>query len=216
MADSPNRIIWGRTTSSNVMKVLWGLVELDLPFERTDAGGAFGRTDTPEYRAMNPTGLVPTLQEGSFALWESNAILRYLAHAHGGTSPLWPAAPQARGSIDRWMDAQQTVLNRPMSQVFWGLVRTPADQRDLAAIAAAIEETAKAWRIIEPALSRHDYIAGPAFTLCDIPWGVHAHRWFGMDYLGLSRPELPALRVWYDRLCQRRGYQQHVVATPIV
>jgi glutathione S-transferase len=216
MADNSNRIVWGRATSSNVMKVLWGLVELNLPFERIDAGGTFGRTNTPEYRAMNPTGLVPTLQEGSFTLWESNAILRYLAQAHGGSTPLWPSEPQARASVDRWMDAQQTVLNRPMSQVFWGLVRTPAEQRDLATIAAAIEETAKAWRIIEAELNRHDYIAEAAFTLCDIPWGVHAHRWFGMDYQGLSRPEIPALRAWYDRLCQRPGYQQHVVATPIV
>ncbi|MFL5251314.1 MAG: glutathione S-transferase family protein [Rhodopila sp.] len=216
MADSPNRIVWGRATSSNVMKVLWGLAELNLPFERIDAGGAFGRTDTPDYRTMNPTGLVPTLQEGSFTLWESNAILRYLAHVHGGNTPLWPAEPRARANIDRWMDAQQTVLNRPMSQVFWGLVRTPAEQRDLTAIAAAIEETAKAWRLIEAVLGRQDYIAGAAFTLCDIPWGVHTHRWFGMDYQGLSRPDLPALRAWYDRLCQRAGYQRHVVATPIV
>ena len=77
-----NRVVWGRATSSNVMKVLWGLGEFDLPFERIDVGGAFGKTDTPEYLAMNPTGLVPTLQEQSFFLWESNAILRYLGQAH--------------------------------------------------------------------------------------------------------------------------------------
>jgi glutathione S-transferase len=153
------RIVWGRVTSSNVMKVLWGLAELDLPFERVDAGGAFGKTDTAEYRAMNPTGLVPTLQEGPFSLWESNVILRYLAHAHAKDQALWPGEPRARANVDRWMDAQQTVLNRPMSQVFWGLVRTPADQRDLGTVAAAIEETAKAWRMIEAGLSRHDYIA---------------------------------------------------------
>jgi glutathione S-transferase len=103
-----------------------------------------------------------------------------------------------------------------MSAVFWGLVRTPADKRDLAAVAAAIEETARAWRMIDAGLSRHDFIAGADFTLCDIPWGVHAHRWFGMDYQGLARPELPALRAWYDRLCQRPAYQTHVTATPIV
>jgi glutathione S-transferase len=202
------------------MKVLWGLGELGLPFERVDVGGAFGRTDTAAYRAMNPTGLVPTLQEGGFTLWESNAILRYLAHRHAAGSPLspslWPAEPQARAVIDQWMDAQQTVLNRPMSGVFWGLVRTPADKRDLKAVAASIEETARAWGLVEARLSRHDHIAGPGFTLCDIPWGVHAHRWFGMDYQGLVRPEMPALRAWYDRLCERPAYRQHVMATPIV
>ena len=114
------------------------------------------------------------------------------------------------------MDAQQTVLNRPMGGVFWGLVRTPPDKRDLTAVAAAIEEAARAWRMIDAKLTRHDFIAGADFTLCDIPWGVHAHRWFGIDYLGLTRPEMPALRAWYDRLCQRPAYRQHVMATPIV
>ena len=213
MTDSTQRIVWGRATSSNVMKVLWGLAELGLPFERIDVGGAFGKTDTAQYRGMNPTGLVPTLQEGDFTLWESNAILRYLARDNAA---LWPTDARARATIDHWMDAQQTVLNRPMSQVFWGLVRTAPDKRDLNAVAAAIEDTAKAWQLIEAALSRHDYIAGPAFTLCDIPWGVHAHRWFGMDYLGLTRPDMPSLQAWYDRLYERAAFQRHVVATPIV
>lgn len=211
-----NRIVWGRNTSSNVMKVLWGLGELGQPFERIDVGGAFGKTDTPEYRDMNPTGLVPTLQEGPFTLWESNAILRYLGQVHAAGSALWPTNPQARANIDRWMDAQQTVFNRPMSAVFWGLVRTPADKRDLKAVEVSIAETTRAWRMIEAGLERHDYIAGADFTLCDIPWGVHAHRWFNMNYLGLDRPEMPALRAWYDRLCQRPAYREHVTATPVV
>ncbi len=209
------RIVWGRKTSSNVMKALWGLGELGLPFERIDVGGAFGKTDTPGYRAMNPTGLVPTLQEGDFTLWESNVILRYLCAQNAPDSPLFPAAPRIRANIDRWMDAQQTVLNRPMGAVFWGLVRTPAEQRDMTAIAGSINETARAWGMIEPLLASHAYIAGDTFTLCDIPWGVHAHRWFGMDYLGLERPALPALRAWYDRLCQRPAYREHVVGCPI-
>jgi glutathione S-transferase len=211
-----SRIVWGRATSSNVMKVLWGLGELGLPFERIDVGGAFGKTDTAEYRAMNPTGLVPTLQEENFSLWESNVVLRYLAQVHAPDSALWPADPRVRANVDRWMDAQQTVLNRPMSGVFWGLVRTPADQRDLKAVGVAIAETARAWQMIAEKLDRHAYIAGADFTLCDIPWGVHAHRWFGIDYQGLERPELPSLRAWYDRLSQRPAYQQHVMATPII
>jgi glutathione S-transferase len=210
------RIVWGRATSSNVMKVLWGLGELGLTFERIDVGGAFGKTDTLAYRAMNPTGLVPTLQEDSFTLWESNVILRYLCYAHAPDSPLWPRQPHARANVDRWMDAQQTTLNRPMGGVFWGLVRTPADKRDLAAVSQSIEEAAKAWRMVEAELARHPYIAGDTLTLADIPWGVHAHRWFGIDYQGLSRPELPALRAWYDRLCQRPAYHQHIAGNPIV
>src|SRR3978361_954759 len=131
MSEAAHRIVWGRKTSSNGVQVIWCAGGWVLPFERIDVGGAFGKTDTPEYRAMNPTGLVPTLQEGEFTLWESNAILRYLGQRHASVSPLWPEAPQARAIVDHWMDAQQTLLNRPMGGVFWGLVRTPADKRDL-------------------------------------------------------------------------------------
>jgi len=207
------RIVWGRATSSNVMKVLWGLGELGLPFERIDVGGSFGKTDTAGYRAMNPTGLVPTLQEDSFTLWESNAILRYLGTAYAPDSPLWPVNAQARANVDRWMDAQQTALNRPMGVVFWGLVRTPPEKRDAGAIAQGVADAAQAYGLVEQQLARHAYIAGPEFTLADIPWGVHAHRWFNMDF---ERPALPALRAWYDRLCLRPAYQQHIVACPVI
>jgi glutathione S-transferase len=135
---------------------------------------------------------------------------------HASGTALWPADPHARAIIDHWMDAQQTVFNRPMSAVFWGLVRTPPDQRDLQAVEASIGETAKAWELVEVGLSRHNFIAGADFSLCDISWGVHAHRWFGMDYQGLARPDLAAVRAWYDRLCERAAYRRHVVATPIV
>ncbi len=207
------RIVWGRNTSSNVMKVLWGLGELGLPFERIDVGGAFGKTDTPDYRAMNPTGLVPTLQEDAFTLWESNVILRYLCAEHAPDSPLWPRDPKTRANVDRWMDAQQTVLNRPMTVVFWGLVRTRPEARDMQAIGQAIEDTTRVWRMLEAELAAHPFIAGETFTLCDIPWGVHAYRWFNMDF---DRPETPAVRAWYDRLLDRPAYREHVANGPVV
>jgi len=195
------------------MKVLWGLGELGLPFERTDVGGSFGKTDTAEYRAMNPTGLVPTLQEDEFTLWESNVILRYLCSAHAPHSTLWSEDARVRANIDRWMDAQQTQLNRPMGVVFWGLVRTPPEKRDAAAIAEGVAAAAKAYGLIEAELAKHAYIAGPSFTLADIPWGVHAHRWFNMTF---DRPSLPHLRAWYDRLCERPAYRQHIAGCPVV
>ncbi|HUA76859.1 MAG TPA: glutathione S-transferase, partial [Acetobacteraceae bacterium] len=143
------RRVWGRATSSNVMKVLWALGELGLPYERIDVGGSFGRTDTPEYRAMNPNGLVPTLEEDGYVLWESNAICRYLCAAHAPGSPLWPTEPRMRGIVDHWMDWQQTTLNRPISIIFWGLVRTPPEKRDRAAIEAAIKDCARVWGILD-------------------------------------------------------------------
>lgn len=206
------RILWGRETSSNVRKVIWTLEELRLPYERIDVGGPFGRTDTAEYRAMNPTGLVPTLQEDDFILWESNAIARYLCHAYAPSSPLWPREPRARANIDHWMDAQQTVLNRPATVVFLGLVRTAPEQRDNAAIAKAVVEMARAYAMLETPLARHPFIAGDHLTLADIAWGVHVHRWFTME---IDRPAMVHLRAWYDRLLGMPIYQRYM-AGPLV
>ena len=201
------RRLLGRANSSNVMKVIWLLEELGLPYERADVGGPFGGTDTPEYVAMNPNRVVPTLVEGDFVLWESNAILRYLASANVQDSPLWPRDARARASIDRWMDWQQTTLNRPQSTVFQGLVRTAPEQRDRAAIAAAAVEIGRVWGMLDGVLGRVPYVAGPEFTLADIALGVHVHRWFSFE---LDKPDLQHLRGWYDRLLTRPAYRAHV------
>ncbi len=206
------RILWGRSTSSNVMKVIWLLEELKLPYERIDVGGPFDKTDTAEYRAMNPTGLVPTLQEDDFSLWESNAILRYLCTAHVPATTLWPQQQHARANVDRWLDAQQTVLNAPMGTVFINLVRRTPEQRDHAAVAKAIPETARAWGMVAAELGKHPYIAGDELTLCDIAWGVHVHRWFVMQF---DRPEIAHLRAWYDRLLTRPVYKEHIARPPV-
>jgi glutathione S-transferase len=207
------RTLWGRSTSSNVMKVIWALETMKLPYERRDVGGPFGKTDTPEYRAMNPTKLVPTLQEDEFTLWESNAILRYLCNANPeAAGTLWPQAPHRRANVDRWLDAQQTVHNRPSSVIFLGLVRTPEAERDLAAIKAATADVARAYGYLEPHLAAHPYIAGAHLTLADIAWGVHVHRWFSMP---VDRPEMPHLRAWYDRLLEDPIYREHI-ARPLV
>lgn len=205
-------ILWGRSTSSNVMKVIWLLEELKLPYERKDVGGPFGKTDTPDYHAMNPTRLVPTWQEGDFTLWESNAILRHVCNTQAPNNPIWPQNPQARAKIDQWLEAQQTIMNRPQGTIFVSLVRTKPQDRDQAAIAQAIKDAAKAYGYIAPELGKHPYIAGDHLTLADIVWGVHIHRWFTMDF---NRPEIPNLRAWYDRLLSRPAYKEHI-ARPLV
>ncbi|MBV9783864.1 MAG: glutathione S-transferase family protein [Acidisphaera sp.] len=199
--------LWGRDNSSNVMKVIWLLEELRLPYERLDVGGPFGKTDTPEYRAMNPTGLVPTLDDDGFTMWESNAILRYLCEAHAPETPLWPKQPQARGKIDQWMDYQQCGMNRPQGVVFLGLIRTPPEKRDMAAIAKGAEEAGRSWAIVDAALGRHPFVAGEAFSLADIVFGVHAHRWLQFP---VARPDTPHLKAWYERLLTRPIYAKHI------
>jgi glutathione S-transferase len=202
--------LWGRANSSNVMKVIWALEELGLGYDRVDVGGSFGGTSTPEYRAMNPLGLVPSLQEDGLSLFESNAIMRYLCNKHAPSSPLYPAAPGPRATVDSWLDFQQTALNRPQGIVFISLVRTPPEKRDNAAVAAAVKEAGSIWGILDGRLAKHDHVAGETFSLADIAFGVHVHRWFVMDVPG--RPEAPHLRAWYDRLLARPAYKTNCAA----
>ena len=175
------RRVLGRANSSNVMKVLCLLDELGLPYEREDVGGAFGKTQTPEYLALNPNAVVPTLIEDEFVLWESNVILRYLAEGHAAGTPLWPAELRARANIERWMDWQQTTLGPPMTIVFWGIVRTAPEKRDQGAITAAAAKLGLLYGILDPMLQRQDYVAGPALTPADIAIGVHLHRYMSFE-----------------------------------
>ena len=200
--------LWGRANSSNVMKAIWLLEELGLAYRRIDVGGPFGGTDTPEYREMNPLGVVPSLEDGGLALFESNAILRYLCLAHAPASPLFPADPAGRARVDMWMDFQQTALTRSQSTVFQGLVRTPPDKRDHAAITAAIGEAAQIWAILDRRLSHQAHVATDAFSLADIVFGVHAHRWLKLPIAG--RPEAPSLTAWYQRLLLHPAFADHV------
>lgn len=206
------RTLWGRATSSNVMKAIWTLEELKLPYERIDVGGSFGKTDTSDYRSMNPTGLVPTLQEDDFTLWESNAICRYLCHAHSPHSKLWPQDPHARATIDHWMDAQQTVLNRPMGVVFWGLVRTPADKRDMAAINTSKKNITEAMAMLDAQLGKTAYVAGAAFSYGDIPVGTMCYRFV---QLVPERPSMPNLDRWYAALSARKAFKDQVASVPL-
>ena len=196
----------GRANSSNVMKVIWLLEELGIPYQREDAGLHFGVNNTQEYLRMNPTGLVPTLIDDGFVLWESNAILRYICGAHAPGTTLWPDDIRARAGADRWMDWQQTTLNRPQSTVFQGLVRIAPEKRDNMAIERAMEEAARAWITMDNQLALDAYVSGEHLTLADIAIGIHVHRWFAFP---IGRPDTPHLRAWYDQLLARPAYRKH-------
>ncbi len=197
--------IWGRNTSSNVMKVLWLCDELLIPYHREDVGGAFGRTNEPFYLAMNPNSTVPTIVDtDGYTLWESNVILRYLC-ATRGDGRLFPVDPRARGNVERWVDWQQTSLNPRMMTLFIGLIRTPPEKRDMAAIEAARVQAAGLFNMLEQQLEGRDYIAG-AFSIADIALGPLLHRWL---HLPLERPDQPRLRAWYDRMLTHPGYATH-------
>ena len=199
--------IWGRTDSSNVQKVLWCCGELGLDFDRVDLGGKFGGNKEKAYLDKNPNGLVPTLEDGDFILWESNSIMRYLVDKHG-RGRLLPSTPEGRADANRWMDWQLTTLGPAIVPLFWGLIRTPADKRDPKAINASLERTSNAWQIVDHQVSNRPYVAGDDLTLGDIPLGVWAYRWFNLP---VERPKLANVDAWYQRLCERPPYQKHIM-----
>ena len=201
--------IWGRISSVNVQKVVWCADELALEYERRDVGGKFGGNDTPEYLAMNPNGLVPVIEDEGFVLYESNAIVRYLAAKAG--PPLWPADPRHRADVDRWMEWQSTGYTPAMWGAFWHLVRTPPEKRDPALIESSRVKSEKLSAILDAHLRGRAFIAGDPFTAADIVIGCAAHRWLNMP---LEREPRPELERWYAALKARPGSRQ-VVSTPV-
>ncbi len=198
--------ILGRPNSINVQKVMWLAAELGLEVERVDVGGPFGGNDTPEYLARNPTGLIPTLEDGDLVLWESNSIVRHIAEAHGGP-PWWPDGG-ARAHANQWMDFYLTSLHPPMTRIFVGLVRQSPQQRDDAAIEAARQDAAGYWTMVDAHLAERAYLTGDQPTAGDIPLGCAAYRWHTLD---IERPDLANLAAWYGRLNGRPAYREHVM-----
>ncbi len=205
--------VWGRNTSSNVQKVMWAVGELKLAHERIDVGGPFGKNREPDYLAKNPNGLVPTLQEDDgFLLWESNSILRYLAAKHQA-AVLEPKDLRVRALAHQWMDWQLSVLGPAITPVFWGLVRTPAEKRDHAAIEAGKTKTAAAVRMLDARLGKTIYLAGDAFSYGDIPAAVMVRRYRD---LVPERPTFDNVERWYAAIAARPAFAEHVTKIPLV
>jgi glutathione S-transferase len=200
--------IWGRANSVNVQKVLWCLRELDIAYHRIDAGMAFGKNDESDYLAMNPNGRVPTLVDGDFILWESNSVMRYLVLAYGQGSPIYPQAAKARASVDRWLDWTLSTLQPVDRPVFWALVRTSVEKRDMVAIQKDADAEAVQWRIVDAQLATRRFIEGDDFTIADIALGAYARRWFGVE--GIRKPQLGHLERWFAQFASRPGFQQFV------
>jgi glutathione S-transferase len=197
--------IWGRTNSINVQKVLWCCGELDLPYERIDAGMQFGVNNTPEYKALNPNALVPTISDDGFVLWESHAIVRYLSRKHG-SGRLWPEDTRIHADADRWMEWYNTTMWLNLRPVFWNLVRTAPEKRNMKEIEESRQKLASNLAIVDARLADRPYMAGANFTMADIPMGVAAYRWFNLP---IERPALPHFEAWYKRICERPAFRQH-------
>lgn len=196
--------IWGRVNSVNVKKALWCVEELGLPYERIEAGMQHGVVNTPEYRKMNPNGLVPTMDEDGFILWESHSIVRYLAARHG-KGVLWPMDERTRALANQWMDWAFS-FQGSVRDAFWNLIRTPAEKRDAKAVEASRLKSGEMARILDAALADKLYVAGP-FSMGDIPIGSEVQRWIRLP---MERPKLPNLEAWFERLRARTAFKKIV------
>jgi glutathione S-transferase len=194
--------IWGRADAPNVRKVLWCAEELGVDYRRLDLGGRFGGTDTPDYRAKNPNGLIPTLEEeDGFVLWEAHAIMKYLC-AKAGDERLYPADARGRAVVDQWLDWQaihQAAAVRGLGRRF----RPNAPPSTPAELAEAVGAVETAFAILEARLERSAHAGGEAFTIVDIPLAIGVQRWL---QLPLERRPFPAIEAWFERLTQRPAF----------
>lgn len=203
--------IWGRRTSSNVQALMWCVGELGLPYERHDVGHRYAGTDTPEFLAMNPNGTVPVLCDGEGErLWETGAILRYLASRYGHAT-FWPTGPMERACVDKWAEwAKLNVALNFTAPIFWRVVRTAPSARDPAAIAEAVRKLDHFLGIAEARLAKGRYLAGDDFTLADIQFGHVLFRYFDIE---IARPPRPGLEGYYARLTERLAFRKHVMVS---
>ncbi|MBT4490384.1 MAG: glutathione S-transferase family protein [Rhodospirillaceae bacterium] len=199
--------VYGRNNSVNVQKVMWLIGELGLDHERLDVGGAFGQNDQDWYLALNPMGRVPVLDDDGYILWESHAIVRYLARLYGG-GEWYSDDAKSCGDMDKWMDWKQGFLQPALTPVFWGLIRTPEADRDHAAIEAGAKESANLFGLLDRHLAGRDFMAGDGLSIADIPVGALTYRWYGLD---VEHPDYPSLRAWYEKLTERPAYREHVM-----
>lgn len=202
--------LWGRLSSVNVQKVVWCADEIGLAYERVDAGGSFGLTRTPQYLAMNPNALVPVIDDEGLVLYESNAIVRYLAARHSAGT-LWPQDLRRSADVDRWMEWQSTTYTPAMRDIFWQLVRTPAAERDRAVIERSRAECERLSGILDAHLAGREHVTDNGFTAADIVVGCAAHRWLNLP---VAREPRPNLERWYATLKSRPGSRQ-VTSQPL-
>jgi len=204
--------LWGRNNSTNVKKVRWTLEELSLSYNQILAGLEFGLNHDADYLAKNPNGLVPLLHDDAtdITLWESNTIVRYLAAQYGQES-LWQSNPATRAQGEKWMDWANGTLSPAHRVILMGLVRTPAEKRDQAAIDAAIAQCEALFAILDDALAHSHWLSGEEFGTGDIAVAPFVYNL--LETVKTWQPH-PNLQRWHQQLSRRPAYQ-NVVMIPV-
>lgn len=197
-------ILWGRATSVNVQKVLWALTECDLSFDHNIVGGKHGGLDTPDFKALSPMPRVPVLQDGETVLWESHAILRYLA-AKTGSCTVTPEA-------DMWMEFGSTTLQPPFIGLFWQLVRMTPEEQDNEVQDSHLKSLTRSLSVLNSSLSDgRSFVAGPSFSMADVALGSLFYRI--LDLFPDILAEMPSVAKWHGTILARPGYQQWIATS---
>ncbi len=188
---------------------MWCVGELALDFQRHDVGHRFGGLNTDAFRKLNPNGTIPVIQDDTLPpLWETAAILRYLAKTYG-EDEFWPRNPIQQAEVDKW--AEWAKINIAMAftvPVFWQVVRTSQAERDQQAVKNAVTALESKLAIADAQLSEHTFLCGSCLTLADIQLGHILYRYYNIE---ISRTSLPNLRRYYERLADRAAYRNHVM-----
>jgi glutathione S-transferase len=201
--------LWGRTTSMNVQKVIWTLGEIGIAYERIDVGGRFGGLEGAAYRALNPNGRIPTIEDDGVVVWESNAVVRYLG-ARYSEGVLWDQDPGKRARVDQWMDWMQTTLGPDLFAVFLAVIRTPPAQQDRNAIGKLSTTLGERYRLLDAQLEGRRFLTGDNLSMADIVIGATLYRYHEME---IDRPPLKRLAGWYERLGERPAYRNSVMTS---
>jgi len=200
MADAPQTtaklVILGRITSINVRKVCWTADLIGLTY-RTEVWGLPHRDPREaEFLKLNPNAQVPVILDDGFVLWESGAIMRYLARKH--RSGLWPADMKQRALVDQWLTWQATELNPAWTYAVQALIRKNPAYTDKARIEDSIARWGTGMAILEAQLRQtNGFVANDRFSLADIVLALSSHRWFSGEF---DKPDLPAVRGHYEML----------------
>lgn len=197
--------ILGRQTSGNVQKVLFMLEEMGAKYEREDYGRLFKNTQTPEYKAMNPTSKVPTMIDGDVVIWESNTILRYLAST---------AAPQLTGAnpadctlVERWMDFLLAAINPGYMAAFKGAKLAPEERST--EYAAQTKDLGAQLAIMDGHMAGKSFFALDKLTIADIACAPVLKRCLGFD---IDRPACPNLDRWIAAMDKLPAFQNALTA----
>ena len=188
----------GRVTSINVRKALWALDEIGVDYDREDWGLPLRDPSTPEFLALNPNAMVPVLLDGDLVLWESNAMLRYLATRHGA---LLPTDTAGQALVDQWLYWQLGELNPKWGYAVNALLRRNPAYDDAARLAESLAGWTAKLQILDEHLATRRYMVGEAFGIADIALALSTHRWMSTPVP--DRPALPAVEAHYAAMKAR-------------